>query len=168
MSGLISGNMVGSYSQIGKTFILTDENGTELTGVVVDKMTIFDATDNDVRDGKVYASDSGVSTGTKDIPAYYTTEGVVAVPVGSSFVIKNLPDYEYTKLQVIICAFNTSMSNSVAAEKISINSKVYAVGSVNELATVVVDIENKAIDLGIINDGETPCVIRYLTYKEEL
>ena len=33
----ISGNLVGSYSQIGKTFILTDENGNELTGVVVDQ-----------------------------------------------------------------------------------------------------------------------------------
>ena len=57
----ISGNMVGSYSQIGKTFTLVDENGHEIVGVVVDKETIFTATDNDVRQGKVYASNDGVS-----------------------------------------------------------------------------------------------------------
>lgn len=61
---MICGNMVGSYSSIGKTFIIVDENGNELTGVVVDKEVIFTAEDNDVREGKVYASDEGVSIGT--------------------------------------------------------------------------------------------------------
>jgi hypothetical protein len=61
---MISGNMVGAYSSIGKTFILVDENGNELTGVVVDKTTLFTAVDSDVVEGKVYASDHGVSVGT--------------------------------------------------------------------------------------------------------
>lgn len=61
---MICGNMVGSYSQIGKTFTLVDENGNEIIGVVVDKETVFTATDNDVRQGKVYASNDGVSVGT--------------------------------------------------------------------------------------------------------
>ena len=61
---MICGNMVGSYSQIGKTFTLVDENGNEIVGVVVDKEIIFTATDNDVRQGKVYASNDGVSVGT--------------------------------------------------------------------------------------------------------
>ena len=61
---MISGNMVGSYSQLGKTFILTDEYGNEITGVVVDQETVFTATDNDVREGKTYASNDGVSVGT--------------------------------------------------------------------------------------------------------
>ena len=61
---MICGNMVGSYSQIGKTFTLVDEDGNEIVGVVVDKETIFTATDNDVRQGKVYASNDGVSVGT--------------------------------------------------------------------------------------------------------
>lgn len=63
----ISGNMVGSYSAIGKTFILVDEDGNEITGVVVDKQTIFTATDDDVREGKVYASNDGVSVGTLQV-----------------------------------------------------------------------------------------------------
>jgi hypothetical protein len=61
---MISGNMVGAYSSIGKTFIIVDENGNELTGVIVDKEVIFTAEDNDVREGKIYASDDGVSVGT--------------------------------------------------------------------------------------------------------
>jgi hypothetical protein len=64
---MINGNMVGSYSQIGKTFILVDESGKELTGVVVEQETVFTATDNDVRSGKVYASNDGISVGTLEV-----------------------------------------------------------------------------------------------------
>ena len=64
---MISGNMVGSYSQIGKTFTLVDENGNEITGVIVDQETVFTATDNDVIKGKIYASNDGVSVGTLEI-----------------------------------------------------------------------------------------------------
>ena len=64
---MINGNMVGSYSQIGKTFILVDASGKELTGVVVEQETVFTATDNDVRSGKVYASNDGVSVGTLEV-----------------------------------------------------------------------------------------------------
>lgn len=65
---MISGNMVGSFSPIGKTLILVDENGNEIAaGVIVDSEVIFTATDSDVRKGKVYASDGGVSTGTLEI-----------------------------------------------------------------------------------------------------
>ena len=60
----IVGNMVGCYSPMGKTFILVDDKGRELTGVVVEQETIFTAVDSDVMQGKVYASDHGVSTGT--------------------------------------------------------------------------------------------------------
>lgn len=66
----ISGNMVGSYSQIGKTFIIVNEDGEEVSAVVVDQDVVFTATDSDVAKGKVYASDSGVSTGTNEIPLY--------------------------------------------------------------------------------------------------
>lgn len=60
----IIGNMVGCYSPMGKTFILQDENGNEITGVIVDQETVFNATPNDVREGKVFAGDEGVKTGT--------------------------------------------------------------------------------------------------------
>lgn len=64
---MISGNMVGAYSPIGKTFIIVDEDGNEIIGVVVEKETVFTAVDNDVRVGKVYASDNGVSVGTLEV-----------------------------------------------------------------------------------------------------
>lgn len=61
---MICGNMVGSYSQIGKTLTFVDEDGNEIVGVVVGQETIFTATDSDVIEGKVYASNDGVSIGT--------------------------------------------------------------------------------------------------------
>ena len=64
---MIIGNMVGSYSSMGKTMIIVDEDGNELLGVVVDSEVIFTAVDSDVRKGKVYASDEGVSVGTLEI-----------------------------------------------------------------------------------------------------
>jgi hypothetical protein len=64
---IIVGNMVGCYSMLGKTIIIEDETGEELVAVVVDKQTIFTATDEDVKKGKVYASDEGVSVGTLEI-----------------------------------------------------------------------------------------------------
>ena len=63
----ISGNMVGAYSSIGKTFTLVDKDGNEIIGVIVDKEVIFTATDSDVVKGKVYASDDGVSVGTLEV-----------------------------------------------------------------------------------------------------
>ena len=64
---IIVGNMVGCYSMLGKTIIIEDENGEELVAVVVDQETIFTATDEDVKKGKVYASENGVSVGTLEI-----------------------------------------------------------------------------------------------------
>lgn len=64
---VIYGNVVGCGSGFGKTFLLEDENGVQLTGVVVEEEVIFTATDADVLKGKVYAGDNGVSTGTLEI-----------------------------------------------------------------------------------------------------
>lgn len=151
------------------TYILVDENGRELPAVFVENETIFDATANDIRAGRVAVTSEGVTVGTKDIPAYHTTEGFAAVPVGDEFDIwipqKN--GYDFTKLQAILCPFNTSIAKSVAAEKVAIETNVYAAGSIEPLATITVDHKSKKIKLGITNDGNTPFVIRYFTYKEE-
>lgn len=165
---MISGNMVGQYSQIGKTFVIIDGTGAEYTGVVVDQETIFDATDNDVREGKVYASDSGVSTGTKVIPAYHTYEGSKIITAGSEFKIalSSSDLYDYTKLQCIICPFNSSMSNSVAAERVVINNNVYNVNTTTSIATVTKNVDEKSIDLGITNESSISYIIRFITYKE--
>lgn len=163
----IIGNVVGGGSPI-KTLIIQDKDGNEFTGVVTDKLTVFDATPNDVREGKTFASDEGVKVGEKIIPAYHTTEAARYIPNGSEFTIplSGLDKYNYTKLQVIICAFNTTLDNSVSAEKVVILDKVYDVGSTTEIASVTKDSSNKQINLGITNNSGHPCVIRIFTYKE--
>lgn len=66
----ISGNLVGSYSQLGKTFIFEDADGNEVTGVITEQLTILNVTDSDVRKGIIYAGDEGFSVGTLDVPTY--------------------------------------------------------------------------------------------------
>lgn len=59
----IYGNMVGGTAPI-RTVTIVDEIGNEMIGVVVENEVLFTAKDNDVREGMVYAGDSGVSVGT--------------------------------------------------------------------------------------------------------
>lgn len=66
----ILGNMVGAYSNLGKTVVIEDENGNELTGVITANEVLFTAIDSDVKKGSVYAGDHGVSVGTNNMPAY--------------------------------------------------------------------------------------------------
>ena len=166
----IYGNMVGGGGGGGlpKSYILETEGGARLVGVLVGEETIFDATDNDVREGKTYASDNGVSTGTKVIPSYNTFEGYKIITSGSEFKVKlaQLDLYDYTKLQALFCAFNTSLSNSVATDKISINGNVYNVESIDVLATVTKNDIDKTIEFGITNNTDIPYIVRYFTYKE--
>ena len=151
------------------TYILVDENGNEVVAVLVDKETVFDATDNDIRKGKTAATEKGVTVGTKVIPAYHTNRGTQAVMPGSKVTITQLREndvYDYTKLQAVICLFNTSMSNSVSAEMVSIDDSVYPVRSVEAMATVNKNHDTKAIEFGITNTFGKPCIVRYFTYKE--
>ena len=62
----IVGNMIGCYSPMGKTFIIEDENGNEITGIVVDQQTVFTATASDIVKGKVAGTDDGVVVGTHE------------------------------------------------------------------------------------------------------
>lgn len=150
------------------TYILVDEAGNEIPAVFVDNTQVFTATANDIRIGTTAVTDSGVTEGTKEIPAYITTEGIVAVPVGSSFIIPMHSDKcAYTKLQALLCKFNSSLSDSVETDRVSIDGKVYNTQSAEAIATVTVDIDAQTINLGIVNTGDDPYVLRYFTYKEE-
>lgn len=164
MSEGILGNATGGFG-FPRTYILTDNNGNELTGVYVESETIFTATDNDVREGMVYASDSGVSVGQKNIPPYHTTQGRRVVANGSKFTLP-IPNYDYTVLQAIICSFNTNLDDSVSAEKTVINDNIYDVKTTISLSVVQKDTDNARIDFGITNTSGSPCLIRYITYKE--
>lgn len=164
---MIYGNAVGgSGGGIDRTFIIEDAEGNELVGIVVGEEIVFTATENDIRKGTVAATQKGVTEGAKEIPSYHTTEGWVAVPVGSELNI-SIKRCEFTKLQVLICRFSNSIAESVATEKVSIDGKVYNVESTESIADVTVDANNQIIKLGISNDGDIPYIMRYFTYKEE-
>jgi hypothetical protein len=167
---MISGNMVGSYSQIGKTFILVDEDGNEITGVCVDNPVVFTAGDNDVREGMVYASDDGISTGTKDIPIYRTWAGSYLIMPGKKFSIpfSKYNQHDYTVFQCMISLANMSnFDNSVETSMVSIKDGVYEVNSAVKMSDVSVNLDNKSIDLNISNNSENYYVIHYFTYREE-
>lgn len=154
-----------------QAYILVDEDGNEIgSAVLVDEEVTLDATSNDIRLNKTAVTDNGVTVGEKVIPAYHTYEGFRVIPAGSTVTIPNMDsiidNYDYTKLQVIICSFNTNVDDSVAAEKISIDSNVYNVQSVEPISTVTKNHESKVIELGITNNSDTPWIARFFTYKE--
>ena len=161
-------NLILQMSSDTDTYILVDEDGHEVVGVVVEEETIFDATENDIREGKVAATASGVTTGTKVIPVYHTSEGVKYIPVGAECAISlTIPElYDYTKLQVIVCLYNTSLTDSVSAEKVVIEDNIYDVGSTISVSTVEKNSDDKTINLGLVNDEDVPLILRYFTYKE--
>lgn len=149
-------------------YILVDEEGNEYPAVMVNEETVFDATANDIREGKTAGTEDGVTVGTKEIPLYITTEGIEVITAGSPMVITlNDGKHAYTKLQAVVCPYNTSLTNSVAVEKTCIEDHVYAVGSTEILSDVTIDDDEKAIKLGITNTSAKPVLIRYFTYKEE-
>lgn len=166
---MISGNMVGSYSQLGKTLILLDDEGNELTGIVVDQETVFTAGDNDVREGMVYASDNGVSEGTKTIPEYETVTGSKMIFPGDRFVVA-LPEkksYDYTVFQCMISLINLDdIDNSVNTSMISFNNGVFPVNSTNKISDVSKDFNEQLIDLNISNDTDNYYFIHYFTYRK--
>ena len=59
----IYGNMIGGFAP-AKTFIIQDEEGYELIGVVTDSVHILTATDADIIAGKVAVTEDGIVTGT--------------------------------------------------------------------------------------------------------
>lgn len=86
----IVGNMVGCYSPMGKSFILVDEIGNEVTGIVVGQETVFTAVDSDVVKGKVYGSNHGVSTGTLECTCNGSGEDEMFVSSAGG----RIPEYE--------------------------------------------------------------------------
>lgn len=165
---MIVGNAVGGMP-LAKSFVLETEDGQEIPAVLTSQEVIFTATPNDIREGKVAATGEGVTVGEKVIPSYQTVYGFKVVPPGTTMVITNLTandNYDYTKLQAMICLFNTTLSDSVATEMISIDDKLFNVRSVDAISNITKNHNNKTIEFGVTNNFEVPCIVRYLTYKE--
>jgi hypothetical protein len=163
MSEGILGNATGGFG-FPKTYILTDENGNELTGVYVESETVFTATDNDVREGMVYAGDGGKSVGSKIIPIYYASCGTKIV-LANSEIHMTIPEYDYNNLIVTISTYNTNSTQSVTSTYVSIEDAMYVAGSNTKVSDIIIDKENKQINLGIIASEKS--VLRYFVLKEE-
>lgn len=164
---MIAGNVIGGILKNPDTIILVDEDGDEFTTAMTGEEVELTADVHDIRLGKTAALTGGVKTGEKYIPSYHTLEGIEVIPPGGALKMYLYSDLcQFTKLQALICAFNTSLYDSVATEKVSIDGKTYAANSAAPLSEVAVDLDNQAIDLTLMNDSENDVVIRYFTYKE--
>lgn len=169
MSSIV-GNIVGGGGSIPKTYILQTEDGQEIPAVLTEEEVDITATANDIRLGKIAVTENGVIEGSKIIPACHTRRGTVVVTDGSTLSITGLSannNYDFTKLQIVICTFNSSLSDSVGAEMVAIEDSVYNVQSTEALSTITKDHDAKAINLGITNNTGGPLILRYFTCKEE-
>lgn len=165
----IYGNPVGGALN-AKTYQLECNDGTkEIMAVVVDEEQMFDATANDVRTGKTFATNSGVVVGTKDIPAYRTIQGTVTIKPNEDFsiLLKQYTQYDYTQLQCLIAKFNTNVDDSVAVDRVVIGDNVYAVNSTVAISTATKNSATESIDLNITNNTNDTFLLRYFTYREE-
>ena len=124
--------------------------------------------EQDIRDGKIAVTMSGIVEGTKNFPSYETTESKAVILPGMEYRI-HLPledQYDYTSFQAIFCTYNTTEDDSVAAERVAIMDNVYNVGETSVFKPVTKDDESKTIYFGFSNETENSVVIRYFTYRE--
>lgn len=167
---MIMSGLIGGYPIAPKTCIFELENGDEVVAVFSKNEVIFTATKDDIREGKVAASNLGIVTGDKVIPAYHTCHGFRLITAGSSLTIPNImsdiDSYDYTKLQCLICAYNTTPADSVYTQKVLIEDNIYNIQSIESVSTVVKNHDTKTIELGITNDSDSILVLRYFMYKE--
>lgn len=163
----IVGKMAGCYSPMGKTFIIADENGNELTGVVTEEKKVFTAGLDDIRSGKIAANAEGIVIGMKDIPAYETTQSSYYVFSGENYSIplEDGDKYDYTKIQGLIAKYDSDPVKRTAVDKVIIGDNVYAVNSTEILSTITKNTKTKSIDLNMINNTSDTYIIYYFTIK---
>lgn len=148
-----------------KSFIIADNEGNEVSAVLVDDEVVVTATAGDIRKGKTALSYDGLVVGTCEDFTCYFAEGYVTIPNGERFVIPH-EYYDYDNFQAVVCRFNTNVANSVGVIKVALNNSVYDVQSTEPISAIVKDDVNKCIDLGIVNDTGNTCIIRYFIHKE--
>lgn len=161
------GNPSGGFG-MPKMIEVVDGVGNTLIGTVTDSEVNLDATREDVKIGKIFASNDGIQEGI-DTRTYRVVFASYLILPGEDYSI-SLPEYErynYTQFNAMISKFNTTIDDSTAIEKIVLNDCVYNVNSTIALSTITKNQETKSIDLNITNDTEDIYVVYIATYKEE-
>ena len=164
---MIYGNAAGGFG-MPKLIEITDIDGNVFVGAVTDSEVNLDATRNDVKIGKKFASNDGISEGI-DTRTYRTTQASRLILPGDNFSIPldKYDIYNYTKFQAVIAEFNTTFADSVKVNRIALNDAVYHVNSSTKISDITKNTLTKSIDFNIVNDTENSYVIHYMTCKEE-
>ena len=165
MSNVISGNMVGSYSPVGQTFIIDDGNGNEIIGVVTANEQVFDATPEDVKLGKTFAYDGGVGVGT-DTRLAVASSCIIEPGAPLTVLLSDYDAYDYTKFQAIITVRSSDYSNSATIVGYVLNGSVFLVGSSTKVSSLSKNTNTKSIDFNINNNSAQAYEIHYFTYRE--
>lgn len=164
---MIYGNATGGFG-MPKMIEITDNNGNTFIGTVTDSEVIFDATRDDVKIGKTFASNDGVQEGI-DTRTYRTCIKNWLIFPGENYSI-SLSDYnryDYTGFNAMIAKFNSTIVDSTAVEKVVLNDCVYNVNSTSILSTITKNQETKSVDFNITNNTDYTYVVYVSTYKEE-
>ncbi|MDD6828012.1 MAG: hypothetical protein PUE12_18240 [Oscillospiraceae bacterium] len=161
------GNATGGFG-MPKILEIVDNNGNTIIGTVTDSEITLDATRDDVKVGKTFASTDGIQEGI-DTRTYRTNHGVELILPGESFsiLLDKYDTYDYTKFQAMIAEFNTTELDSINISKISINDAVYSANSNTKLSNVTKNTSSKSINLNMTNSTDHTYIIHYNTYKEE-
>lgn len=166
MSGLY-GNATGGFG-MPKMIEIVDGNGSTIIGTVTDSAVTFNATRDDVKVGKVFASNDGVQEGT-DTRTYRTTVGNKIIQPGEniSIPLSEYDKYNYTKFQGVIVIYNSDYSTNVNVVGITIDDYVFSSSTSNKLSTITKNSVTKSIDFNVKNDTQNAYEVFYSTYHEE-
>lgn len=162
MSGLY-GNATGGFG-IPKMVEIVDGNGNTLVGTVTDSAVVFDATREDVKVGKMFASNDGVQEGI-DTKIYRTTVGSEIIKPGEniSIPLSQYDKYNYTKFQGVIVIHNSDYSTNVNVVGITIDDYVFSSSTSNKLSTITKNSVTKSIDFNVKNDTQNVYEVFYST-----
>lgn len=170
MNNIIYGNMVGCGTGPLKTLILEDENGNQLTGVVTGSEVMFTATDNDVREGIVYASNNGVSTGTLQVPSGEASSSLYVLSCGFTLdedVEPGFDEYSFScdglnssTRHIIVVSHRNSEDDEeiplVVWHRVDLNARFLYAQTYNSVSKA-----------GICNLGENKITIMFPTYSRD-
>lgn len=164
----IYGSATGGFG-MPKTFVLTDKNGNEFTGVVTNSVQVFDATKADVKVGKIFASSDGIQTG-EDTKTYRVTmcTRLIYPNENCSIPLSNYDRYDYTGFQGLIVLYSSDYSTNAETIGVTIGDSVFSAKTSEKISDITKNSNTKSIDLNITNNSENIYSIRYFTYREEV